>query len=141
MITQIGDKVTSLYFVEDWIDSWYDHNNNVIVTTWFNLSTKVHYRSSYLAQLEAAKKYKPKALIIDTSKAFGVPHPEDQKWLISSVFPEAEKLKLKFIINIFPTNSIARTGVKTMIDHSKAFNFNTIIMPSFEEAFSFIQAQ
>jgi hypothetical protein len=133
-------KISSLYFAEDWVDSWYDHTNDVIVTTWFNLSTKVHYRKSYQVQLEAAKKYGPKALIIDTSRAFGVPHPEDHKWLVNTVFPEAKKLNLQFIINIFPRNSIAKTGVKTVIDSGKKHEFNILQMPTLDDAYSFLKS-
>jgi hypothetical protein len=134
------DKITSLYFAEDWVDTWYDHSNNVIVTTWFNLSTNIHYRKSYLTSLRAAKKFHPKALIIDTSKAFGVPYPEDHKWLISTIFPQAKKLQLQFIINVFPKNLIAKSGVKSIIDYGKKFSFNIIDMPSFELAYDFIKS-
>ncbi|MES2678684.1 MAG: hypothetical protein V4635_02310 [Bacteroidota bacterium] len=136
----IGSKITSLYFAEDWIDSWYDHTNKVIVTTWFNLSTNIHYRKSYLAKLEAAKNYRPRALIIDTSRAFGVPYPEDQRWLITTVFPEAKKLDLECIINIFPKNSIAKTGVKTMLDFGKKFNLPIIEKASLEDALDFLKS-
>src|SRR4051812_21210223 len=80
MPVKFGHNITSLYFAEDWVDSWYDHTDKVIVMTWFNLSNNIHYRQSYLAQLEASRKYQPRALIIDTSKAHGLVHPDDHEW-------------------------------------------------------------
>ena len=136
----IGREVSSLYFVEDWVDSWYDHTNRIMVTTWFNLSSSIHYRKSYLIQLEAAKIFKPKGFIVDTSKAYGVPYPEDHHWLVTNIFPEAKKLNLRFIINIFPRNSIAKTGVKSALDSGKKFDFDIIEMQSFEEALNFIKS-
>lgn len=140
MITTIGKNITSLYFAEDWVDSWYDHTNNVIVTTWFNLSTDIHYRKSYEVLLEAAKHYKPRALIVDTSNAFGVPYPEDQKWLTTTMLPEAKKLNMEFIINIFPKNSITKVAVKNIINSGKKTDFFIIEMQTLEEAYDFIKS-
>jgi hypothetical protein len=138
---KIGSNISSLYFADDWVDSWYDHTNRVIVTTWFDLSTNEHYRAVYLAKLAAAKKFQPKALIIDTSKAFGRAHPENHKWLVAHVLPEVKKLGIPFIINIFPDNLITRTGVKSIIDTGKDLAFDIIMLHSLEHAYEYIRSQ
>jgi hypothetical protein len=140
MISIIGKKITSLYFAEDWVDSWYDHTDNIVVTTWFNFSTSIHYRKSYEVQLEAAKNYRPRALIVDTSNAFGIPYPEDHKWLTTTIFPEAKKLNMEFIINIFPKNSITKMAVKSVINSGEKSDLRIIEMPTLEDAYNFIKS-
>lgn len=131
--------VTDLYSEKGWVNTWYDHTDNVIYVKWYNYTSRIHLRRSCEMQIEAMRTYGATVIIADASEAIGVPYPQDQEWLITHLYPKTLELGLKAIISILPKNRIAKLGAKTWNDSGKKNGLNYIEVENLDEAKHFLK--
>ena len=111
----------------------YMENSNIIVVEWDNLFDNEVIKKSCLEQLEKAKKG-AKVLIIETSKAKGVPSQETQEWFASTLFPAFEQAGLKAMITVVPESALTKMASKSWIKRASDFSFDSYDAASLEEA-------
>lgn len=128
-----------LYYAESCVDSWYDHEANAIIAKWFDLTTKIHMIKAIEIHLETIEKYKPVAAICDFGEARGIPYPEVHEWVKNTLFTEAQKRGIRYVINILPKNPIARIGIKNWQDLGQECHFNMLDASSVEEALEYVK--
>ncbi|MES2760865.1 MAG: hypothetical protein V4677_01610 [Bacteroidota bacterium] len=130
-----------LYNVDNWVDTWYDTDMQIVFVKWFNFTSGIHVRKSCEAQLEALKKFKATIIIADASQAIGMPYPEDQDWFESTLYPESKRLGLKLIISIMPKNTIAKIGARNWNNSGTDSGLNYIEVDSMDKALLYLKTQ
>jgi len=125
---------TMLYEAHGFGNAWYESSNNCIYAHWDNMLTSIHMRPSCEAQLQAAIKYKAKAVIIDTSISKGTPVLNDQKWFGDYLFPNMQKAGIKAIITVLPKDALAKLGAKSWNKTGSLFNMDFIEVGTLMEA-------
>jgi hypothetical protein len=125
---------TILYDAPGFCHTWYESSNGCIYAKWENMLTSKHMRPNCEEQLQAAIKFKAKAVIIDTSQSKGTPLVDDQKWFGEYLFPNMQKAGIKAIITVLPKDALAKLGAKSWNKTGSMFEIDFIEVGSVAEA-------
>lgn len=117
----------------DGIVRTYMENPKTIIVEWDSLFNNEVIKKSCLAQLEKVKGGAT-VLIIETSKAKGVPSQETQEWFATDLFPEFDKAGLKAMITVVPESALTKMASKSWIKRATDFSFDSYDAVSLEEA-------
>jgi hypothetical protein len=133
-------KITKVCSIENVLDSWFDHELGMLVSHWYNLGSGEQIRIGFEENHLTMKKLEGKYLVIDLSKTRGVPHPSEERFFESRVFPHIQTMKFEQQVIVLPTNPLTKFGFKDFIAMGKELNCNFTLKNSLEEAVEFIRA-
>jgi len=111
-----------------------------MIVEWDNLFDSAVVKESCEAQLEKAKAG-AKYLIIDTSKAQGVPSKETQDWFVNYLFPNFDKVGLKLMVTVLPQSALTKLASKSWIKNATPFSFESYDCGSQNEAKQLIRSK
>jgi hypothetical protein len=127
-------KRTSLYFVEDYVDIWFDHEHNILVLKCFNLTTRQHIQIAGNIHIKAIEQYGTKAVILDMGIAKGSFYPNEWEYFMKTLFPQAQKKGVRVCFFILPKNPITAISARRFMEMGKQFDRIFIEVVSKEEA-------
>jgi hypothetical protein len=134
------EQITKVCSVENVLESWFDHRLCVFVNQWYNVSSGIQLRAGFEQNCSMREKYGAKYLVVDLSKAKGLPHPQEEGLFEGEVFAELEKGKFEQQIIIPPTNHFARFGLKDLLEMGNRLNCSFMLKNSLDEALEVIKA-
>jgi hypothetical protein len=117
----------------------YMYNQETIIVEWDNLFNNDVIKRSCLAQLNKVKEG-AKYLIIETSKAQGVPSQATQNWFASDLFPELEKAGLKAMITVVPESTLTKMASRSWIKRASDFRFDSYDANSLDDAKKLVES-
>lgn len=100
-----------------------DAVRGVIHAVWHKFPGNGHFRPSLDAQSHAVAAGKARYVIVDVSKASGVPTQEDQEYLVKQTFPAYKRGGLKAIVTIVPASALTKMGAQRWQDSGAQFGF------------------
>ena len=111
---------------------------STIVVEWDNLYDGDVIKESCQAQLDKVKSG-AKYLIIETSKAKGVPKQDIQSWFGDTLFPAFDKAGLKAMITVVPESALSKMAAKNWIRNGSPFGFDSYDAASLDDAKNLIK--
>jgi signal transduction histidine kinase len=117
----------------------YDANINSTLIYWKRPITSAEYRNGFETILQTLRSYNTPSWIADLRKQGSV-DPEDQKWFMNSVLPEAVRCGLKRIGVIGFTKPIRKVYYEKMVVRSAELNIELKVFDTLEHAKDWLKA-
>lgn len=117
----------------------YDANINNTVILWKRHVTSAEYRGAFEAVLQTLRSYNTPAWIADLRRQGSI-DPEDQKWFMTSVLPEAVRCGLKRIGAIGFANPIRKAYYDKMIAKTAELGIELRVFDTMEHAKDWMKA-
>ena len=134
------EKITSVCSIENVLESWYEHQLQVMITCWYKLGLQQQTHIGFEKNIAAMTKLGPKYMITDFSKTKGMHHPSQDAFFEGYVFPQIKSMNFEHKIIVLPTNAFTKFSLKNFIEMANGFGCNFILKNTIEEARTFIEA-
>ncbi|MEM9325001.1 MAG: hypothetical protein AAGA85_05075 [Bacteroidota bacterium] len=115
------------------VKAYLDSEMNAVVVVWDNLYDGDIVKECCLAQLDQVKQG-AKYVIVETSKAQGVPPQDTQDFFTNTLFPNFQAEGLKAVITVVPTSALTKLAAKKWTNRGKPFGFEMFEAASLEDA-------
>ncbi len=111
-----------------------DSSLKAVIVYWENLYDGQIVKESCLAQLEQVKAGKVNKVIVESSKADGVPPQDVQEWFGKELFPQFNANGVKAIITVVPESALTKLAAKRWKNTGSPFGFDMLEVDSLETA-------
>lgn len=129
-----------LYSAPSVVDVTFDASKRLVFAQWFNFAAPGHFRPCLDAQVVEVKRRAVDFIIVDVTKAAGLPTAEDQDYLVQQVFPIYRDFGVQGVISIVPAAGLTKLGAARWQKSGAQFGFGMYETGSIDDARNLVKS-